>query len=628
MAADFPRFTEADLIKSFGQLDPERTNPAEVFLIAKQLLERQQLFTMVPLLPFLLRLNGDPYSLHEHFPFEDLFRFRLPRELVYMTGRQVAKSTGLASSSVIRCASIPNFRALYVTPLYEQIRRFSTNYVQPFINQSPVKSVWKTKDTKNSVLHQTFHNNSQMLFSYALLNADRVRGISADFVGFDEIQDMMRDHIPVIVEVMSHSKWNITQYTGTPKTLDNTLTGLWKNSSMAEWFIPCHHCTEGGYPTWNIPSKEYHLEKMIGPYRDDISYERPGVICHKCGEPILPHLGRWVHRQQGERWGREGRHIPQIIMPIHYANPEKWAILLAKQQGLGNIPINVFYNEVLGEPYDTAAKLVSMTELMEVSNLGENTLEHALKLRDSGRYVQVVLAVDWGGGGEKGVSFTTAAVLGMKHNGSIEVIYGQRLLTPHDHLREAREVRQLWNLFRPHIFAHDYTGAGSLRETFIVQSGIRLNQIMPCMYVRSASQRPCYHVAATPEHPRDHYRVDKSRSLLMTCAMIKQGRLRFFNWDRISMDNRGLISDFLELIEEKAQTMAAGEIYRIDRTEDGTDDFAQAVNIGCVAMWHRMRAWPNLVINPEASLTQAQIEAASPSVAFQGEEPDGQQDNH
>ena len=56
-------------------------------------------------------------------------------------------------------------------------------------------------------------------------------------------------------------------------------------------------------------------------------------------------------------------------MPLHYARRDKWAELLAKQQGYGNTPINVFYNEVLGESVDAGQKLVTETELRKASSL-------------------------------------------------------------------------------------------------------------------------------------------------------------------------------------------------------------------------------------------------------------------
>jgi phage terminase large subunit GpA-like protein len=104
------------------------------------------------------------------------------------------------------------------------------------------------------------------------------------------------DLIPVIREVMSHSKWGISWFTGTPKTEDNAIEKQWQRSSQAEWFIKCEACNH-----YNIPHKDYDLVKMIGPVRDDISEERPAVVCAKCSRPVQPRKGRWVHQRPERR---------------------------------------------------------------------------------------------------------------------------------------------------------------------------------------------------------------------------------------------------------------------------------------------------------------------------------------
>lgn len=390
---------------------------------------------------------------------------------------------------------------------------------------------------------------------------------------------------------MSHSTWAVKKSTGTPKTLDNLLQIKWEESSQAEWFVPCFHCTTNGHPTYNIPSIEYHLDAMIGPWREDISDKSPATICYKCGKPISPRFGRWVHRYKARRWTHAGYHIPQIIMPIHFADPNKWSTLLLKRRTL---PAYLFYNEVLGEAYDTAAKLVTLADLNKAAVLWPNDDHEALQRRRN--YSLVVLGVDWGGGGKAGDSYTTLALVGVLPTGELNVIWGKRLLTPHDHIREAKEIIHYCNMFSPDFVAHDYTGGGSLRETILIQSGYPLQKIMACSLVRSARQAPCQFIPATMQHPRDHYNVDKARTLLLTCAMIKLGRLRFFQNDYISESEPGLIRDFLALVEDKISSQAAAEIYRITKIANKSDDFAQAVNFACVAIWHATRSWPNLAL--------------------------------
>lgn len=518
-------------------------------------------------------------------------------------------STSLAANGVIVSNALPFFSTLYITPLYEQIRRLSNNYIKPFIEQSPVRSLWTGTTTENSVLQRSFKNQSHMYFSYALLDSSRCRGISADRISWDEIQDMDPEHVPIIKETMSHSKWGISWFTGTPKTEDNTIEGLWQRSSQAQWFIKCQACNH-----WNIPSREFDIINMIGPLRDDISETSPAVVCAKCQRPINPRTGRWVHRYPERRWNFVGYHVPQIIMPIHYSSKKKWAELLGKQRGVGNTTKAQFYNEVLGESYDESTKLVTMAELKAAAIVPwkNKPEDYSEPLKHMGEYVLRVLGVDWGGGGEEETSFTTLAILGWRPDGKIDVLWGRRLLTPHDHIGEAKECLKVFNAFKCSFMAHDYTGAGSLRETFINHAGVPMNKIVPMSYIRAAAGDLMSLHPATRQHPRDFHKLDKARSLQLTCNCIKLKTLRFFEYDYINADEPGLLHDFLALIENKVGTARAGDIYMIIRNQMFKDDFAHAVNLGACALWHATGHWPDIANLSNLQLSVNQLNAAAP----------------
>ena len=147
--------------------------------------------------------------------------------------------------------------------------------------------------------------------------------------------------LPIIHETISASKsYGLIAYAGTPKSLDNTIEKLWLDSSMSEWVIKCPHA---GCGKWNIPALEHDLVKMIGPAHDGISEKCPGVVCAVCQKPMNPRpysqggTGRWVHRHPEKRWSFAGYHVPQIIMPMHYADQEKWQKLIDKKNGKGKI---------------------------------------------------------------------------------------------------------------------------------------------------------------------------------------------------------------------------------------------------------------------------------------------------
>ena len=127
----------------------------------------------------------------------------------------------------------------------------------------------------------------------------------------------------------------------------------------------------------------------------------------------------------------------------------------------------------------------------------------------------------------------------------------------------------------------------------MVQAGFDLDRVMAIRYVRAAAANLIKFKPATPLHNRSHYNLDKTRSLLYTFQAIKLKLIQSFQYDYVNDDNPGLLSDFLALIEEKAESRLAGDIYTITRNPMLTDDFAQAVNIGCAAIWHSENAWPN-----------------------------------
>lgn len=591
-------------------------------VLANHFLRKGRVASLRPILPAMLALKGQPYHLKDHFPFEPFFRTRMPRTTLLKTGRQVSKSTSLAAQGIIFSNSIPYFSTLYVTPLYEMIRRFSHNYVRNFLENSPVKRLFLSSKTMNSVLQREFLNGSTMTFSFAFLDAERTRGVPADKNVIDEVQDMNHDFLSIIHETLSGSVYNIRQYAGTPKSLDNTIQKLWVDSSQAEWVIKCQR---GGCGHWNVPALTHDLEAMIGPWRRDISEESPGIVCAKCRKPLDPRrFGRWIHAHKERRWSFAGYHVPQIIMPMHYANPDKWSVLVGKMQGKNNTPTNVFFNEVCGESFDLGAKLVTETELKQAAVLPwRNTVDEAEK--HLGTYLFRVLAVDWGGGGgrlsnsntKKGndqrerTSFTALAVLGMRPDGKVDVLWGYRSLKTHDHVYEARLILAALHRFKCSHFAHDYNGAGAAREVLITQAGFPVDNIVAMAYHPSARKNIINFHPANDDHPRNWYSVDKSRSLQLVCDMIKYGYLRFFQWDYVSADDAGLIVDFLALLEEKVAQRLSTDVYVISKNPTMSDDFAQAVNLGTMALCHLSGKWPDLaqstkLIIPEGLLKYCQ----------------------
>lgn len=588
-----------------GQIYGHSMTLVDKVAILRKIQELATIHSYELIMPLLFSFTNKPLTLEDYRPFSPLFYTDRPLRSLVMSGRQVGKSLSSAAAYIMLPGLNPDFTSLVVTPLAEQVRRFRTVYVNPLICDSPFQSLWSGPGTKSTLYQHEFPNRSNLLFSFASLSADRIRGIKADAIAFDEIQDFNVDHLPVIQATTDASKFGMIQYTGTPKSLDNTIHGLWMNSSQAEWVTKCTHCGH-----WNIPSAEYDLLDMIGPWHPDISEESPGTICAQCKKPINPRYGHWQHRYPEKKERFTGYHVPQIILPLHFANPGKWRTLLEKQNGAGGMTTATFYNETLGESVDAGQKLVSLTELKLACNLPwknnpkDPSPEIDLRLD---RYQWTVISADWAGGGELGVSFTVIALMGIRPDGKIDVLWGKRMIASLDHVAEAKECLYWMNRFHADSFVHDYTGAGVLRETFLLQSGVPLSSIIPVQYVASSKYNLFTHIGPTENHSRPYFRADRNRSLLYTIGSLSNGTLNFFQYDGGTGEKGvSLMDDFLALIEEKTDGRGGSGAYHIIHNPAVPDDFAHAVNIGCLALWHVTGLWPNFAhLKPDAVQIQS-----------------------
>lgn len=553
--------------------------------------------TRVPMLG-MLTLDGKPYSLKDHFPFEPLFKVKRPRRLVLKCARQVAKSTSTSADGVLSCASNPHLKMMFVTPRYEQIRRLSSNYVRRFINESMIKPLLVNESCTQHVLQRSFSNGSVMYFSFAFLDCDRIRGIAVDWINYDEFQDMDYDFLPIIRECMSASRVGpVEVFSGTPKTLDNGMEQVWKDSSKAEWVVPCHACGH-----WNMACGQADLLKMIG---------RKTVVCARCDKPINPREGHWYHTDGKEHPNFHGYHVPQVIMPMHYEEPEKWGELIDKRDGKGGCSKQKFMNEVLGESADFGIKLITLTDIRKASVLGENEYKVAIQKFMSCKVR--VLGVDWGGGGQDEISYTTAALVGLNPiTGNCECHYALRFHAGHTHDEEAKQLLKFFTETGCLFFAHDYGGSGSIRETLMIQAGLPIDRIMGFSYVHStARDLVVYHPPARGEM-RGYWALDKARSLVLQAICVKNLAVLLPEFE----SSKNVTQDLLALMEDKRELPAGADIYLIRRVPKQSDDFAHSLNFGCIAIWHTEQRYPDLSAIQGIKLSEAQLALASPPNPF------------
>jgi hypothetical protein len=580
----------------------EQVEVKEVLDLMTQMYASGEIQSLIPVLG-LLSLRGQPYSLERYFTMEPMFKLLTPVQMLLKCGRQISKSTTLAARGVLTSAGYPYLRSLFITPRYEQVRKLSTNYVKPFISSSELLSRALTNvECSQQVLQRSFANGADMFFGFAFLDAERNRGIACDIIYYDEIQDLDYDFLPIIKSCMDASDLGLSYYSGTPKTLDNGIQALWEKSSQAEWVIPCFRCGH-----WNVPSVHYDLLKMIG---------LKGIVCGKCSKPVDPRDGHWYHMYGKDFPHFHAYHIPQIIMPMHYENPRKWLELLEKRAGQHFFTEAKFLNEVLGESADTGVKLVTVTDIREASQLNVNDFNEAVRYTRN-KAGLVTLGVDWGGGGEDEISYTTLALVAQDPgSGQMRCHYCERFHTGYSHDQEAKRLLEIFRESGCHYFAHDFGGSGSVRETLMIQAGLPPDRIIGFEYVRAHARDMVYYRKPHPGEMRGRWMLDKARSLVLQAVCVKSKTILLPHYDSSKL----VTHDMLALMEDKHEMPKASDMYLIRRVPKQSDDFAHALNYACVAIWHATQKYPDLSSIQGIKLTEEQLNLAEPPHAFRESE--------
>lgn len=388
-------------------------------------------------------------------------------KILLKCGRQVEKSTTLGNRLLCYSALTNNFRSLFVAPSAEQAKVFSTDRIKDVVEASPLLKAYTTTKISQAVFFKKFINFSQIRLRYAYLTADRVRGIPADLVTIDEIQDILIDNIPVIEQCAFHSKYKLFVYSGTPKSEDNTIEYYWSEfSTQNEWIVPCEKHGTPKDPSswhWNVLG-----EKNIG---------KEGLVCDKCGEPITARHpeAKWASLQprtddNKDKVTFEGYRIPQIMVPW-----VDWTEVLAAQEQYSRAQ---FMNEKLGMSYDSGVRPITKGQLKACSRveirLGD--IEHFKRIAQ-GR--QVYAGIDWGTG--ENASFTVISFGGYFGTGNFTVFWIHRFTGPDlDPERQLDLISQMLAQLHVQIVGCDYGGGFWQNDTLMRRFGA--NKVMKYQY--------------------------------------------------------------------------------------------------------------------------------------------------
>jgi hypothetical protein len=335
------------------------------------------------------------------------------RKTLLCFGRQSEKSTSIGNLFISLANLNPYMRLLFVSASDTQMREFSDERLRAIISDSP-KLLRLTgaigfsgRETQN-VQTKRWVNKSKIVLRAAYRSADRVRGVSADVLGVDELQDIYVDSLPVIEETLFHCELPegpTSIYAGTPKTYDNPIEFYWSRwSTQNEWVTKCERCRH-----WNVIEDE-----NIGPH---------GLICKKCQGDLNPVSGQscWARfGKEDSEW--QGFRVPQPVVSYAYFHERKiferhWRGLLDKK---ARYPRARFSNEVLARSFDAGTKPVTFEEVRRCC-----ISDNKMILDPSGRIkgTKSWAGIDYGTGD---VSYTILSIWNYNATGAFTCIFAKR----------------------------------------------------------------------------------------------------------------------------------------------------------------------------------------------------------
>lgn len=519
-----------------------------------------------------LRISGKRLNLHyrpwwilpydlEYIKFPDGYR----RNTVIVAGRQVEKSSSLANKALAE-SQIPWTSTIYVAPSKDQLSEFSFRRIDEVVETSPgVKHL--RDDNRWSVGRKSFSGlHSSITLRSAYLTPDRVRGIPAEVLFIDEVQDIITENIPVIRETLAHCdrvEGPIFRILGTPKTYDNPLEYYWaQESTQNEWMIKCTSCGK-----WN----EGMMEDNIGPH---------GLICIKCDGKLNPFGMLDDGKRHGAGWFRtgptnadmEGFRIPQLLLPYSFAYDrelfhQKWDELLYKKRRYSRPK---FYNEVLGISYDSGDKPVTRQDLKEICSSEYNllTLEGAdVKAPAILTNGHVFCGVDWGTGDPSKTIFSAARYDGEQFEVFYLKEFSRRLVS--DPEATVREVIRLLKAVNADYVGLDWGLGWGLNSR--IREAFGYGKTFIYAHTMQRDKRK-YDASARV------YILNRTAVLADVFHLIKTGEMKFrCSWKELHEE--GFAGDFLNVYKD----ITRNGYLKYDHPQGTTDDTVHSIAFAFLA---------------------------------------------
>ncbi|MHB1343011.1 MAG: phage terminase large subunit family protein [Thermoleophilia bacterium] len=276
---------------------------------------------------------------------------------------------------------------IYYFPSDHDVAEFSQDRFGPAISESEYLT-GLVRDTDTVGLKRI---GAGSIYFRGTRSRTRMKSVPADFLIFDELDEMDPAKIELARKRLGHSRWGWELSLSTPSLPAYGIDAAFQETDQRFWLLRCQGCRHW----WCLEDLFLQHHGSPSDPRRDICFVQgaPGaetLVCVKCGRPLDPGLGQWVAKYPGRP--THGYHLSKFASRIlsererEAGAQTKPAALLAEWRRT-SFPAEFFHSE-LGLPYLAA----------------DGGLRHEELLRMVGRYAQAesgrgcVLGVDQGNG--------------------------------------------------------------------------------------------------------------------------------------------------------------------------------------------------------------------------------------
>jgi hypothetical protein len=467
------------------------------------------------------------------------------RYVVLMTSRQIGKSTFQATRILYEMLGTRNASILLANAKETQSKKFRQQSLLPQIYRNPkLKRAAFGKKSINNAEMIKLSNGSTLHLEHIGTSADSARGSSAPTIIVDEVQDVPRENLDVIMEsAASFPKDSKYRFSGTCKDDGNIMYQLFLDTCQYEWIIPCASCREDNPP--------------IG--MEHIDLESEYLFCSHCKEPIDTLKGSWV--AQNPKCKRSGYRIPRLIDSNTVWRNSADGIL-DKYEAYSR---NKFLNEVMAIPSVQGEALITLQELesfcedrpmMDPNDVPREEIENQA----------IIATVDWAYNIDpEKVSHTIIGIAKVEHD-HLKMLYMKRFSGPYYDgvIGPDLVLDEMLGLFR--AFGVDWVLADHRIGN---KENLRLGQKIGKRMVE-VEYSPGSH-PVTLKRDKNRYSIPRTESLDRLFNQLRAGRFTFPNFDASEEFLTDIMNVYIHINDEHTRRS-------YERKGGRSDDFLHLLN--------------------------------------------------